>query len=224
MTKPRIQAAGIGREGQPLVTIDDFSADPDSFRAAAMSAPFQPASHHYPGIRAPLPADYLAKQLPLIASLIRRIFGRHGEIRVIDASFSMVTTPPGALSLRQRLPHCDAFDPERIAFIHYLMPQASEGTAFFRHRPTGYETVDQARRPSFFARLEAELASGDEPQGYIAGDTGLFERISVAEARYNRALLYPSFLLHSGAIARDAILSTDPAAGRLTVTGFLSVG
>jgi hypothetical protein len=30
--------------------------------------------------------------------------------------------------------------------------------------------------------------------------------------------------LHSGAIAPDAALSADPATGRLTITGFLSVG
>lgn len=61
------------------------------------------------------------------------------------------------------------------------------------------------------------------PANYIAGDTPYFERIALGQARYNRALLYPSFLLHSGAIAPDAVLSPDPALGRLTVTAFLFV-
>ena len=65
---------------------------------------------------------------------------------------------------------------------------------------------------------------GLPPASYITGDTALFERTMTAEARYNRALLYPSYLLHSGAIAPDATLSPDPAIGRLTVTAFLSVG
>jgi hypothetical protein len=57
----------------------------------------------------------------------------------------------------------------------------------------------------------------------VSGDTDLFERIGLAEARYDRALLYPSFLLHIGAISPETVLSADPALGRLTVTGFLAV-
>lgn len=59
------------------------------------------------------------------------------------------------------------------------------------------------------------------PVGYIAGDTALFERTAVAPSRYNRALLYRSYVLHSGAISPDASLSPDPA--RLTVTGFFAI-
>ena len=53
---------------------------------------------------------------------------------------------------------------------------------------------------------------------------GGVERIAVAEHRFNRAYLYPSFLLHSGAIPAGAALSADPREGRLTVTGFFRVG
>ncbi|WP_260583889.1 DUF6445 family protein [Sphingopyxis sp. PET50] len=52
----------------------------------------------------------------------------------------------------------------------------------------------------------------------------MFACTHIAEARYNRALLYPSALLHSGAIGADAPLSPDPRVGRLTVTAFLSIG
>jgi len=61
------------------------------------------------------------------------------------------------------------------------------------------------------------------PHGYIADDTALFERTALVDAAYNRALLYRSYVLHSGAIARDAVLSADPAAGRLTITAFLAI-
>lgn len=225
MSPPRVAACGIGREGQPLVTIDGFSPDPDALRAAALRTRFETAGQHYPGIRAALPADYLPNQLPVITRMLREVFGRYGPVEVIDASFSIVTTPSDALSVQQRLPHCDAFSPDRIALIHYLSPDNADGTAFFRHRSTGFETISQSRRPVYFGHLNAELGEADlAPSGYIAGDTPLFERIALAEARYNRALLYPSFLLHSGAIAPDAALAPDPAAGRLTVTAFLSVG
>src|SRR3546814_2097804 len=77
-----------------------------------------------------------------------------------------------------------------------------------------FETVSEARRAAYAAAFDAELAETPPPPGYIAGDTATFERIHVAEARYNRALLYRSWNLHSGAIAPGAALSADPMGGR----------
>jgi hypothetical protein len=215
----------IGTEAQPLLILDDFAPDPDALRGHAMATTFAPARNHYPGVRAGLPADYLATQLPVIAAAAARAFGRSGPIAVIDASFSIVSTPADLLSVAQRLPHIDAFTPDRIALIHYLSPAGGDGTAFFRHRATGFETIDEARRDLFFRHLDTELRhAGPPPAGYVAGDTPLFECMRTVEGRYNRALLYRSINLHSGAIAPDAILSPDPAAGRLTITGFFSIG
>lgn len=224
MNSPDITVRMIGIEAQPLIIIDNFAPDPDALRAAAMTARFGPAGHYYPGLRAPLPSGYFGDQQPIIDGLVGEVFGLPGQARVIDASFSIVTTPPKALSIKQRLPHCDAFGAERIALIHYLSPAGGDGTAFFRHRSTGFETIDETRAPTFFERLDAELRDGRAPgASYMTGDTPLFERTMIADARYNRALIYRSYLLHSGAIAPDAALSPDPAIGRLTVTAFLTV-
>ncbi|NIJ36200.1 hypothetical protein FHR22_000849 [Sphingopyxis panaciterrae] len=215
----------IGDEAQPLVILDDFAAGVDVLRKHAMTATFEPALNHYPGVRAGLPSGYLTDQLPLIAAAARQAFGRAGPVRVIDASFSIVSTPVDALSIAQRLPHVDAFTPDRIALIHYLFPEGGDGTAFFRHRATGFETIDEGRRELFFRHLETELRyAGPPPAAYVAGDTPLFECTRSVAGRYNRALLYRSGNLHSGAIAADAILSPDPAEGRLTITGFFSIG
>lgn len=215
----------IGREGQPLVVIDDFAADPDILRSAAIATVFGAATQHYPGIRAPLPERYLPAQLAILSGILGSVFARSGAVETIDASFSMVTTPPADLAVRQRLPHCDAFGADRIALVHYLSPAGGDGTAFFRHRSTGFETIDEGRAPIFFGQLDAELRYGAmPPAAYVTGDTLLFERTAMIKARYNRAVIYPSYLLHSGAISADALLSADPAVGRLTVTAFLSVG
>ena len=221
----RVSTHRIGNEAQPLCALDDFAPDPDALRHAAAAARFAPGRHHYPGLRADLPPDYLATQMPLIGHAIGEAFGDTGKVTLVDASFSIVTHAPDELTLPQRLPHCDAFGAERLALVHYLSPHGGDGTAFFRHRSTGFETIDETRRPIYFSQLEAELRHRREPpRGYIAGDTDLFERIWHGEARYNRAFLYHSWNLHSGAIAPDALLSPDPAEGRLTVTMFLSIG
>ncbi|MDB5673227.1 MAG: hypothetical protein JWM65_209, partial [Sphingomonas bacterium] len=46
---PTMTLHRIGNERQPVVVIDDFAADPDALRAAAIDAAFGPAIHHYPG-------------------------------------------------------------------------------------------------------------------------------------------------------------------------------
>ncbi len=222
MTTLRIES--IGTEAQPLVILDDFAPDPDGLRSAAQAADFTRALNHFPGVRAVLPADYLATQLPIIAAAAAEAFGRTGPITVVDASFSIVSTPTGELTVPQRLPHIDAFTEDRIALIHYLSPEGGDGTAFFRHRSTGFETVDETKRELFFRHLDIEMRHrGVPPPEYVLGDTPLFECIRSEPARYNRALLYRSWNLHSGAISPDNVLSADPGAGRLTVTGFFSI-
>lgn len=220
--RPEIVARRIGREGEPLVVIDGFFPDPDALRFAAAASTFGPAGHHYPGIRAPVPDDYVPSALPVLGTVLRDVFGFGTAIRMLDASFSVVTTAPAALTTEQRLPHVDATGSDRIALIHYLSPGGGAGTAFYRHRTTGFETITAARAPAYYAALTLEVAADPPPPAYIAGDTPLFEQIAAGEARANRALVYRSRLLHSGAIAPDAVLSPDPRTGRLTVTMFLS--
>jgi hypothetical protein len=223
MTAVRFET--IGAEAQPLAILDDFAPDPDGLRSFAMAAGFTAALNHFPGVRAALPEAYLRTQLPVIAAAAAEAFGRAGPVTIVDASFSIVSTPAEALSVAQRLPHIDAFTEDRIALVHYLSPSGGDGTAFFRHRATGFETVDEARRDLFFRHLDIEMRHGGvPPPGYVRGDTRLFECIRTEPAVYNRALLYRSWNLHSGAISPANPLLPDPGAGRLTVTGFLSIG
>ncbi len=216
----------IGDEQQVLVVIDDFAADPDALRAAATGQAFGPARHAYPGLRAELPDDYWPGQAAIVRQAADMIGLPADALEVIDASFSMVTTPRSALSISQRLPHCDSHEPARVAFVHYLdRSAASGGTAFFRHRSTRFETVDRHRAPIYEGQLDAELRYGRPlPEDYVGADDRLFERIATVSARYNRAVLYRSFALHSGIVPATASLSADPLAGRLTVTGFLAFG
>jgi hypothetical protein len=222
--QPDIRARRIGSEACPIVVIDGFSPDPDALRAQALMREFAPASDHYPGVRAAVPADYISVQTSLLARVLKAVFGATGPARVLDVTYSIVTTPPLGLSLVQRLPHIDATSPDRIALVHYLTPGPSAGTAFFRHRATGYETIDPPRSSRYMAALDAEVrTSGSALDGYISDDTDLFERTHCVEGRFNRALIYRSNMLHSGAITAQTPLSADPVIGRLTITGFLAL-
>ncbi|MBJ6120752.1 DUF6445 family protein [Sphingomonas mollis] len=222
MTGPRVLVREMGNEREPVAIIDNFAADPDALRAFAAMQEYAPAGRHYPGIMAPLPDDYLRRQGPLIAMVLREVFGAIAEISVLEARFSIVTVAPASLSIEQRLPHVDALEPGRLALIHYLVPGGTDGTAFYRHRATGFETVDATRGPAYFAALHREIESTSLPNAYIAADTPMFERTGHVDGAYNRALLYRSRVLHSGAISPDAVLPADPGTGRLTVTGFFA--
>ena len=222
MNRPDISARRIGNEQEPVAVVDGFHPDPDALRAAAAATAFGRAHRHYPGIRAGLPDDYFVAVRPALTLVLRDVFAAE-RADLLDASFSMVTAAPETLALEQRLPHVDAVALGRIALVHYLSPDDADGTAFFRHRATGFETIDEARSAAYFASLDGQLRGGaTPPAAYMSGSTDLFEEIWRADARYNRAVIYRSALLHSGAISPGARLDADPATGRLTVTAFLS--
>ncbi|MEQ1725790.1 MAG: DUF6445 family protein [Sphingopyxis sp.] len=219
MSGIEITARRVGADREPVVIIDGFHPDPSVLLALAARRTFVQAVRHYPGVRAELPGDYMPTTRKVIASVLGDVFACRDRIDILDASFSVVTTPPTELSIMQRLPHVDSVRPDRYAMVHYLSD--GDGTAFFRHRSTGFESIPEARSAEYFARLNDELRDlGPPPRSYLCDSGPLFERISLVEARMNRAVIYRSSLLHSGAIAPDAILSDDPARGRLTVTAF----
>ncbi|KQM27381.1 MULTISPECIES: DUF6445 family protein [unclassified Sphingomonas] len=223
MKAPDIVARRIGTERQPIAIVDHFYPDPDALRTFAAATRFEPARRQYPGMRAALPDDYFQAVRPALSQVLAHVFGHRGGIALLDASFSVVTTPPERLSIEQRLPHFDAVDPNRIALVHYLGADDSGGTAFYRHRATGFETIDAHRAPAYLDTLSAEVRTAPPPPVYIAGSTAQFEQVSAVDGRCNRAVIYRSALLHSGAIPADAVLSDDPTRGRLTVTAFLSL-
>lgn len=223
MNPPKLSGRLIGRERQPIVVIDHFHPDPEQLAELAAKAQFEPGQRFYPGIRAPLPPDYFALVREPLVTALGEVFGQPSAIDLTDASFSIVTKTPSELSVEQRIPHVDSVEPGRIALVHYLARNSSDGTAFFRHRGTGLESIDEGRSAAYLAQLNRELSAVPPPAEYIADSSALFERIELVEARYNRAVLYRSGSLHSGAIRRGATLDPDPAHGRLTVTAFLSL-
>jgi hypothetical protein len=214
----------IGAESSPVLVIDNFAADPQALvdHAAAL-APFPPAEQtFYPGVRAPVPMAFVQGAHAYLDASLRRVFGL-GDQAVVSGGweFSLVTKPPEALTLRQRLPHIDSTNPGNLALLLYLTPADQGGTGFYRHRATGFEAVTEERFDRYQASLKADVAAHGEPQGYICGDTPIFERIADYEAVFNRMLVYRSRNLHSASLAPGFACDPDPRTGRLTLNLFL---
>lgn len=217
-----IEIVRQGREGQPVIVIDDMLSQPDLWRQVAARARFAPIRPFHPGVSTAVPARLAVQLRDQLAPLIGETFGLDPVPPAGDCFLSMVTTPPDALAPIQRLPHVDGLECDRIAILVYLFGAEKGGTAFFRQRATGFETVDAERSAAFEAALDAGLAEhGEPPPGYIAGDTDLYELVARYEAKPNRGLIYRSHCLHSAAIAPGADLPDDPLAGRLSLNAIL---
>jgi hypothetical protein len=157
-----------------------------------------------------------------VQELICSTFGLAGPAALIESLYSIVTTPPELLTPIQRLPHFDGFEVGRIAMVHFLSHSEQGGTAFYRHRATGYETISAERHSNYDAALRRDVAAHGMPApAYIAGDTPIFQQVSRFNALPNRVLIYRSRALHCADLPLGIALSPDPRVGRLTVNTFL---
>jgi hypothetical protein len=222
MPEPTIRIEHIGTERQPVIVIDDFVPDPGRLRTAAEALDYQMMGRHYPGLRAQVAADDVDAFLTPVQPLIAETFGFGGPAHIISAGYSIVTTRPADLTPIQRLPHFDGLEAERVALLHYLNGPEQGGTAFYRHRATGFETISAERHAAYDAALHREVAQHGLPDpAYISGDTALYERIARFEAKPNRALIYRGHSLHCADLPDDLDFTPDPRTARLTVNTFL---
>lgn len=211
-----------GREQQPVIVIDNFAADPQAMVESARALDWKPIGPNFPGVRHPTPPDMVAQARERLMGLIQQVFELKDPLNRMESYYSLVTTPPGRLQPIQRLPHFDGLGAQRIAMVHHLSRAERGATAFFRHRSTGFETIDEARLPAYNRAVNLELMRQGLPEArYLDGDTPLYQRIGRYEARFNRLLIYRGATLH-GAEAPDALpLTDDPATGRFSINTFI---
>ncbi|MFL9840020.1 DUF6445 family protein [Sphingomonas sp. ST-64] len=216
----------FGTVNAPVVVVDGITGDPDAVvDIAAALAPFPYSTTYYPGVRRILtPEDrdavaYVDRLLEAAAPYIAGGFDTDA-FDLTEASFSIVTTPPAALNLPQRIPHFDSTDPAYLAILHYLSDAPGSGTAFYRQNATGIEVVNEENRPRFIA---ASRAASVDLSGYLDGSNAHFEQIGRVDAVRDRIVIYRSNLLHSGIIPADLPLDPHPRRGRLTANLFVRI-
>ncbi|HET8555394.1 MAG TPA: DUF6445 family protein [Rhodanobacteraceae bacterium] len=221
----RIEKRILGDEGAVLLVIDNLVADPERLSQRAARRPFNIRSEHFPGVRARAPAMYEH----FLESVLKPLLPEHFGIQPTRFAFpmchySLVATPPEELRFLQRVPHIDSVDGSGLATVHYLFHGSWGGTAFYRHRDTGFEYVDKARWKTYFRRLEAESRGSEAlAPGYINGTTALFEQVARVDAVFNRMLVYRRNSLHSACIDDGHVPPPDPQGGRLSINTFIDV-
>ena len=219
---PNVTLYRFGREQQPVVQIDEFSGMAEELLRRGRSAEYQAAGASYPGIRSWCEPDYLDRNRELMFAALQQVFGFRKGVSLDVSTFSLVTLAPEDLSPLQRIPHYDHASGEIVAVMHYLLGPETGGTAFYRHRRTGFETITEDRADAYNAGLAAdEREFGMPPAEYYHGDGDRFELIGEVEAKPDRLILYDGRLLHSGVIPDPDALTEDPKTGRLTINMFL---
>jgi len=221
----RIEKRILGNEGAVLLIIDNLVADPERLVRKAARRPFDSRSNYFPGPRTQAPAMYAPFLESVLNPLLLEHFGiQPGRFKFSMCHYSLVATPPQELKFLQRVPHIDSTGGDGLATVHYLFHGHWGGTAFYRHRKTGFESVNKERQENYFRQLEAESQGDDAPgAGYINGDTALFEQTAKADAVFNRMLVYRRNSLHSACIENHDVPPPDPLAGRLSINSFIDV-
>ena len=221
----RVGKRSIGVEGAPLLVVDNLVADPDRLVRKAACSRFVGQASMFPGIRARAPLSYERFLQETLNPLLAECFGLEpGRFVFPMCHFSLVTLPPEKLAFLQRVPHVDSVRSDGLATVHYLFRGDWGGTAFYRHRRSGFEYVDEARRDSYFRSLEQESHRSDATgEGYIDDDTSLFERVAHVDGVFNRMVVYRRNSLHSGRIDNARVPPADALAGRLSLNTFIDI-
>jgi hypothetical protein len=217
-----VSQLAIGAERAPLLVIDNFVANAEALVEDARARAFTVRSQYFPGIRAEAPPAYQQLLLTRASSLLDRFDMPEGKLSLSMCHYSLITTPAQELAPLQRIPHVDSFAKSGLATIHYLFKAKYGGTAFYRHRRTGFETIDESRRETYARALYDEHSGGAMPAPeYINGDTDLFEQIAKQDGVFNRLLIYRRNSLHSGCIEAGFVPDPNPSTGRLSINSFI---
>lgn len=215
----------FGNENTPILIIDDFVEQIEQLTEFSKNLKFEQNSPYYPGVRAATPKAYQQLIIDSLNNILVDFFELPSSQLVFPVShYSIVTTPPDKLNLLQKIPHFDSLDKNGLATVHYLFKGNLGGTSFYRHRKTGYEKIDQQRQLNYLRSLESENGGPNMPKnsdGYINGDTPIFERIVQQPAKFNRMIIYRRNSLHSGSIAKDLVTNSPTSHTRLTISSFI---
>lgn len=224
----RLDFKVIGQEKRPLLIIDNFYPKPFLLQEEAVTAAFAKNAPYYPGERAIVQTPYLNILMQGLTDPIIKLFGYREGAKVEECYYSKLTTPPEDLHMVQRLPHIDGGDDRKVAILHYLCGPELGGTAFYRQKETGFETVTNDRFEIYSDAVYKQHDTFGPPEAaYFNESDDRFEKIAQVKAKYNRAVVYFGCNLHSvlpGQTDFEKAKATplDMSKTRLTINTFIS--
>ncbi|OGS59906.1 MAG: hypothetical protein A3J40_03515, partial [Erythrobacter sp. RIFCSPHIGHO2_12_FULL_63_10] len=170
----------LGAEAFALWTFDDCHPDANGLCDFAKQQEFvRREGDYYPGLRAPVPTGYEDWVIALLRSGIDT--GAANELELLNCTYAVACDDPANLVPIQLIPHFDSLEGNLIAAVHYLCAPPFAGTAFFRHRRTGFERIDATRLALWQQALSADARQFGLPaSAYHVGSSQAFEQIGTA--------------------------------------------
>ncbi|GAA5138020.1 hypothetical protein GCM10025767_19740 [Thalassotalea piscium] len=221
----KCKAMIVGQEKNIVLVIDDFSQNPSELVNAFINRnthiKVEGDKNHYPGIHAEVNTLYTQQLYLALKPLIKEYYKLPvAYLEHIRSDFSIVLTRPEELNQEQCIPHYDSLGKGHIAVLHYLCHPPYLGTGFYRHKATGYESINRTRLAQYSQIIEKNIENKIFKNDYINRGNEHYELIDNVELKFNRLVVYPSQMLHSSLI--DSKLITDDFdKGRLTLRTFL---
>lgn len=213
----------VGNEQQPVLIVDNFLEGAEALVGFAMEyCEFGPGGDYYPGIQAKVPSFYTRALYTYLRDIIAETFTI--DVRDINYSksmYSVMLTPPEKLAVTQSRPHTDSLNNNQLATVHYLCTPDKGGTSLYRHRATGYESLDVTKFSVYEKFLTDEEKDLSWQKKYIAGSNQYYEEIARYEAAFNRVIMYRGNCLHSASVPADFGFEPHPVKGRLTLNSFI---
>lgn len=226
----------------PVLVMDDVHPDPHGLvQAINANSEFTHQSRDlYPGERAIASEAYRNFITQTLINTALEALHAHQAISSTSqlegtpfCVFSRTNLPANALLPIQCIPHFDCtYDdgegdgevpsPMQWALVHYLFDGNFGGTGFFRHHSSQLEAITKQTQGRYQRMLNDDIHRYGKPeQVYLQSAHPLFSLEAKVEAKYNRAILYPAHVLHSGLVNDEAIIQYGGA--RLTANALLSL-
>ena len=226
---PVLTKLNIGEENTPLLIIDSFAHKPnDLISDAGDGSSFKTdGQNFYPGKRALAPKIYSDEICKNYLPLFKSYFGfkQAFSAKTVMSAFAISDRAPEHLKPIQMLPHVDTTNLNQLAVVHYLCEPVHGGISFYRHRASSFETITRERLAGYGHQLKKEAIAHKlhKKPCYMRGSNALFKQLHSVDACMNRAVIYPSRILHSGDVNPLLGLSSDPKVGRLTIGSVILV-
>lgn len=213
----------VGNEKLPVLVVDNFLEGAEALLGFAVKfGEFRDGTDFYPGIQSNVPEFYANALNQYLRNIICDAFNITIEqIDYSKSTYSMVLTPPAKLAIPQSRPHVDTINHNKLATVHYLCTPDKGGTSLYRHKATGFESLNESRMELYGQCLDKEVKDISWQKKYICGSNQYYEEIAYYEANFNRLIMYSGDVLHSASIPENFTFAPNPKIGRLTLNTFI---
>jgi hypothetical protein len=174
----------------PVMVFDDFLDNPDEIRELALQQRYAQDKEGYPGIRSP------REQCD---GALKRFFERYIDKPILRLEF-LFQFQPKEYEAKSFI-HGDLCDWAAVLYLNKDC-DGKPGTAFYRHKKTGLNTLPMGAE-LMFAAIEQKVQPDNilEPLNGDRFDPDKWDTRLVIPIRYNRLVLYNAKLFHRNASA-----------------------